>query len=359
MGSGVGSGTSDLASVNYRVVSSGLEITNTTAEINQQGTVTSVRVPSRLDQISTSAITGATGTVPVVHLTPGIGNYVSGTIPQVMFDRCQMPPPSMEDAMRQGAVQWKASDGTYCVNAYEHSENEIRNTGLRGFVMDTNGCYNAALDSITGANITAFATVQPTQVQNGTWEMYSGTPFRTHVSPRDTVACYFTGLSKETTLTLTTRYYVEISPRDFDLSYSSLVPLAYTPPPADKNALDAYQIAARGLPPAVPVGMNPSGEFWSNMMDFFGRAAKVFLPIILPGPEGAVSGALASKLADLSAEMMRQKGTIQRVAGQVGGVKSADISDGLIRGANVATMRIAAKPKQKKKSAGHVRETVG
>lgn len=271
----------------YRVVASGFEITNTTADIYRQGTATCSRTSSSISEheniYSCQPYSTATLNQPfdfqAVAQTPNImdADYIF----------CQPPPATLADALEAGAIQWHASEGAYSVSLYDQEKNQLSNARFRQYAATTEDCTEDIDPAFTPTNINALASLRwrqsndsanPNMISN----QYCSTQ-SIHISPRDNCAVYLTGLSPQTTFTLTMRYYVESAPRVQDLAYQMLVPLKQPSPLMDENALLIYQRASSKMPPAVPVGENFSGNFWSGLMGVI----KDVVPIA-----GAVAGAL-------------------------------------------------------------------
>lgn len=112
----------------------------------------------------------------------------------------------------------------------------------------------------------------------------------------ETSGAYFTGLSPETVLTLSLRFYVEVAPTMNNTSLLSMASPSATP---DPKALWCYAHCMMKLPPGVPVDMNEKGDWWRAVK----KAAATMLPIVgdvaglVTGqPELAVLGNAAGSL---------------------------------------------------------------
>jgi len=162
-------------------------------------------------------------------------------------------------------------------------------------------------------------------------------------SPSDISCTYFTGLSAETTLNVNMVWYVEMVPRSTDPTYGIMVPLAKTPIACDPRAMAIYQQMARALPGGVPQTMNPSGEFWKGIVDVAKQAMPMLATLFPESRAISMASAGLTEASPFIRAILKQlgdlKGTVQRVAGQVGGIKS-----------EAETAHVIMRPKAKKKA---------
>jgi len=108
-----------------------------------------------------------------------------------------------------------------------------------------------------------------------------------------TSGAYFTGLSLQSTLTVTGNFYIERFPSQLE---TDLVILAKPSPGFDARALELYSHALSGLPPGVMVKENGLGDWF---MDTVGKVAGFAAPILksIPLPMTQAAGALAGAFA--------------------------------------------------------------
>lgn len=287
-------GYGDVAGVNsairYRVYASGFEITNTTAPLNKQGTITSVRVPAGVTTHHDIFSVRSPTNVPQISDT---GNKYFAHLPLSTFRIFQAPPPTLPMALTAGAIQRPAAAGDYSLSTYDQLENHLEQSAMGCIAMDSMLFHRTAEPMYDQTEATAWAN----NSFSGNWDTPSqsvtlGKNFQQHhLSPRDINCVYLTGLSKETTLTVTARYVVELAPRTTDTDFAALVPLKRVPPPMDMRALQIYQRATAAMPSSVPVGMNPSGEWWAQIFSAISRA--------LPAVGTAAAGFLGPEAAPL------------------------------------------------------------
>jgi hypothetical protein len=242
-----------------RIISKGFELRNTTAELYKQGTLTVSRVPS-YNRIQT---------LPIVA-NGIINNYVGaspsgyrGTVAENTHEICSAPPATVSEALAyEGSKQWEASKGVYCVQTMDAERNPmVQGSYLRrGFFNNTTvkNPVDGTLANNFASGMIGYAQFIDT-TSGAAWSKQ--VPF-CQSTPFDISSVLATGLSNQTTFTLTVKYIVEVAPHANDPGYKALV-YSLTPSPAqDRVALRLYQLIASQLPVGVPVDMNGSGEFF-------------------------------------------------------------------------------------------------
>jgi hypothetical protein len=252
-----------------RVVAAGVEVTNTTAEIYKQGTVTTAVIP-QWSSLSSALLTDLDavhapfGGACMVHLLPG------------SKDECTQFPNSR---------QWAASQGCYM-------------TALM------NDVYNPAKPASCGFHFLARSADMSAAANKGIINVLNGDddPFLDGMRPSNlsTSVAYFTGLSQETTLNIVSRFYVEYFPQ-YD---ASLLSVASPSPPYDPMALELYSNIIRYLPPAVPVAQNAKGDWWRNIAGIVADVAPslgLVAEAVVPGASrvGSMVGSVASGVSQI------------------------------------------------------------
>jgi len=117
--------------------------------------------------------------------------------------------------------------------------------------------------------------------------------------PFDVSGAYFAGLSNQTSLTITVRWYIERCPTIDEID---LVVLATPSPTYDPDALRVYSDAMHAIPPGVPVGMNPAGEFFRQIVSNIRRLAPKVGRVVqeVAGvPGAALLGAAVGRVAEV------------------------------------------------------------
>lgn len=249
-----------------RLIAAAFEVVNTTAEIYKQGTVTSYRSPSN----------ESNGFI----LIPEGDAY--RTIP---IEWGSMPPSIQSDAaLYPNSRIWAAAEGVYNIATMNSIQNPFRSPvpSWAGIVQINN---EASLEA--GDNRLCYI---PTVLLSGGSVAYAAEPL-CHAIDFDVHGSIFTGLSSQTTLQITVRYFFERIPTITD---ESLLVLCKPSPTYDPLALEIYSRACGQLPVACKVADNPLGEWFEDVM----KAVSATLPIagsalgtIIPGA-GAVGSAL-------------------------------------------------------------------
>lgn len=264
-----------------RLIGMGFEVTNTTAEMYKQGSVTAYRMPQ---------FTSDTGSVAMLN--------AAGTHSSTMACKHIRKPPSSvaECNTLKGTRTWDAAAGVYATISQNSTENPIK-------VASTCLTILSNVDHPDGA-ATDMAIRSPTVlVTNNVGPSLSNVvPKVTQLTPFDTTGAYFTGLSEQTTLCIKVRYYVERAPTHTE---SALAVLATPSAGLDTKALEIYSLAISQLPVAVPVSENALGDWFRtvlNVVKTVSGGASGLLGAVVPGAQqigtgvNMVAGALESLL---------------------------------------------------------------
>ena len=260
----------------YRLVYSGFEVVNTTAQIYKQGAVT-------VYEYGNSYETGASHGV----LAGGSSGYDYNTIGDVSptnYFRC--PPNNLAQAkIMPNSHSWAAQDGSYNTAKFQ-SENPFQAATQRPYVLT----QNQEVAEVDGGFVT------PVPMVGGSTEHHAGgsiisdislgvtgylaAPFTTgsgpvHFSRMNTSGAYYTGLSEQTTLFVTWRVGIERLPA---ANKPAFLALAQPSAAFDPNALVLYNMVANILPPGCPQGYNDAGEWFRWISD----AARKSIPAVYP-----------------------------------------------------------------------------
>jgi len=262
----------------YRLVYSGFEVVNTTAQIHKQGAVT-------VYEYGNSYEVGASHpTRTDVEIVPGEPSAPYPDHRPTNYFRC--PPNTLAEAkIMPGSHSWAAQDGCYNTAKFQ-TDNPFQGLTSRPWVI----CQNN-VDGPKGSGYLQFDPVaQPSQYNSGsfasefplgfTGTINAGSPYRylggpVHFSRMNTTGAYFTGLSPETSLFVTWRVGIERLPAANKPAF-----LALSQPSAayDPNALVLYNLVANALPPGCPQGYNDAGKWFRWIAD----QAKKAIPTVYP-----------------------------------------------------------------------------
>jgi hypothetical protein len=272
----------DDSGVRYRVWAMAVEVTNTTAAIYKQGTLTVGRSPSRY-RLSENVCVNNQGAGTFVIDNASTGGASTQTkcwtaIPKNEYHVTDLPPATVAKALVLGANQWDAAEGCYSVMNFDQTVNKIEAT-RPGYSMHTSNVSASNITtndpSLAGTGLVN-ALSEPNSAVAASGYITPVPPGLVHISPRDVTCIYLSGLSQQSTFNVEVTFYVEIAPTPEDTQFSTLAPLAQPSPPYDPVAMLAYQLIARNLPPGVLAKYNASGEFW----DMIVKLASQILPRI-------------------------------------------------------------------------------
>lgn len=326
-----------------RVIAMGMEVVNTTSELHLQGQVLVYRVPmpqpnnlytAWVFTIDSSLIIAwllskgekldedADGHVVLkpshwakwkAHLAQAKAEEVdvstkrkSGHLPAPTFVDtlgnngymsvwgAPMPPGTLDQAtLLAGSQQWEAKKGCYCVATLNTLDNpaKVQMPQVAAFFQKpidaTQGGSAPTGQNGVGTGLgTLVGDVGPTA---GKLQ-----PSMQFIAPFNVAGAYFTGLSPETTLSVSVNYYVERFP---DPQEEDLVVLASPSPGHDALAMDIYAKAMRLMPVGVQQNENPFGEWFQNVVYQVAKVAGPALKMV-PNPVIAGIGTIAEDLAE-------------------------------------------------------------
>lgn len=237
-----------LSEGDVRVIAIGLEIHNTTAELQKQGSLICYRVPDApvQNQVVTCVIdNGITACIPT-----GVDAVELLEVPYTASAAIDLP----------GSVQWEAKDGAYIVPVMSESENPPMTPRQLAVIADDT---NAGQDYFSPMTVTGAAKIVTVDAQN----------FKI---PFSVSGCYLSGLSHETTLQVNLTYYVEIFPTKDSVLRRSVQPATGL----DAQALCLYNHVISKLPTGVEVSDNFLGAFISGVARIAGTIARVVPSVV-------------------------------------------------------------------------------
>lgn len=259
----------------YRLIYSGFEVVNTTAQIYKQGAVTvyeygnsyetGASLPAKLIDVNASATAGDAYT-PISQPTN--------------FFRC--PPNTLAEAkIMPGSHSWAAQDGCYNTAKFQ-TTNAFQSMTRRPWAICQNNLTapaNSGYFGPTAIDGSFIADTSLVRADNQQDISSPGLPGRfsgpVHFSQMNTSGAYFTGLSTQTTLFVTWRVGIERLPAANKPAF-----LALSQPSAtyDPNALVLYNMVANVLPPGCPQGYNDAGKWFR----WISEAAQKSIPTVYP-----------------------------------------------------------------------------
>jgi hypothetical protein len=304
----------------YRLIYSGFEVVNTTAQISKQGSVTVYEYGNSYEM---GAMMDKTLQPP-----PTENALADISSPNTWF-RC--PPNTLAEAkIMPGAHTWAAQDGCYNTAKFQ-TENPFQAATQRNFIFAQNDTTkpNGAgyLQRTVGSqaqDVGSFVSHDTIYVGGG-----SLTTPTTHFSRMNTTGAYFTGLSNETSLFITWRVGIERLPA---ANKPMFLALAQPSAAYDPHALVLYNLVANALPPGCPQGYNDAGKWFAWIKQNATKAIPTVYPIVrtasmiansmgrpmIGGALGALATSLKPAAEDMAAKRLqaaaRRKGQQQKKA---------------------------------------------
>ena len=259
----------------YRIVYSGFEVVNTTAQIYKQGACTVYEYGHSYETSQIAGMQDNTTATPA----PRNASYAANTF------RC--PPNNIAEAkIMPGAHTWAAQDGCYCTAKFL-GDNPFQAATMRNYTIQQNlpaagtdsGYLLTTHENDVGSFVSpglvgdTFTNVHGPTIDNYS-SAYNAAP-ATHFSRMSTSGAYFTGLSPQTTLFVTWRVGLERLPAANKPTFLALAQPSAT---FDPNALLLYNLIANHLPPGCPQGWNDLGKWFNTIAN----VAKNVIPGAFP-----------------------------------------------------------------------------
>lgn len=250
-----------------RVIGLGMEVQNTTADIYKQGQVFTWRQPSAMG--GGGVFTSQTSVAP--QLTPFVGHM-------------QRRPPAntKQEMLIPGTRQWRAEDGAYIVGTFVGQDNPPLYTSY-----DLPVVYDDPLVEDYPTNNGFPTTVATTYNDRKVWvptetipsAEYGGVPPCLKVNPMHMSGMHFSGLSQQSTLSLTVNIYLESFPGPAE---PSILVLGTPSAQYDPVALEIFSHCLSSLPVGVTAGDNGFGDWFADVVrqasNYLYPIAKAFLP---------------------------------------------------------------------------------
>ena len=252
----------------YRILYSGFEVVNSTAQIYKQGAVTVYEYGNSFEMGASLPAQTRTGDVSTKAVNPH-------SQPTTFF---RSPPNTLAEAkIMPGSHSWAAQDGCYNTAKFQTTNNFQAMTRRQWAMCQNNseaGSDSGYSPSQADGSFISDYTLGLINIgtTTGAPEQLAGP---THFSQMNTTGAYFTGLSAQTTLFVTWRVGIERLPAANKPAF-----LALSQPSAsfDPNALVLYNLVANVLPPGCPQGYNDAGKWFR----WISEAAQKSIPTVYP-----------------------------------------------------------------------------
>jgi hypothetical protein len=254
----------------YRVISQGFEVLNTTNALDVQGLCTVYRTP--VETFNNASVMQLTQKEPVSGDLKSRGSFSGLLISRV--------PDTPSQALKlPNTKQWLAKEGCYVVAHLNDPETLINN---RSYVQPMFATPQPGLNNTIDFNI-----VRPSPyVNTGVVPADLAWPSMTW-GKMDISGAFFTGLKETTTLTINWNIYIERFPSEDE---SELVVLAKPSPDFCPMAFELYKAISQELPVGVMQKENGLGDWFRDAVS---TASEFISPIaaMIPHPAAqAVSG---------------------------------------------------------------------
>jgi len=259
----------------HRLIGCGFEVVNTTAELYKGGSVTSYRIPSQVSEYTVTNLNQALDISPVKFIVA--------------------PPMTQQGAtLYPDSKTWAASEGVYSISTLNTTQNAYYTPApsCGGVIVSPGTTMLTAATNTVGSQTMIW--IPANGASNG------GNPLARNcctAMPWDVNGCVFSGLNTNTALTVTAKYYYERLPSP---SNPQLLVLTKQPAPFDPIIMEIYARCMADLPIACPVGDNPLGEWFTEVLDTVAEWAPKIgnaLGTIVPGAgligQGLGAGAAA------------------------------------------------------------------
>lgn len=233
-----------------RIVAIGLEVHDTTAELDKQGSVIVWRLDKPTEKEYDSTVVQDNGVTACVGTT-------------VKTIRLENPPNTGAEALDLlGSQQWEAKEGCYLVPIQVEDINPALPLRPSAVYVNDGVIYYPTIGSTGVAKLLTVSSA-------------------TNPSPWSMTGAMFLGLKSTASLTLNLNYLVERFPN----KASAIKRLCYPSPPFDNKALLLYSDIARALPVGVPVSENAAGDWIKGVANIAGTIVKMF-----PHPYAQMAG---------------------------------------------------------------------
>lgn len=268
-----------------RLIGVGFEVNNTTAELYKQGTVTVYRMPQMDMDSKTRRVSYST---PLsLDKKSAAPSEILGTL-GVATQEVTFQPTTLPAAMLlAGTRQWEAKEGCYVVGGFNDTQNLVLPAEYRQPVL-----YSSISDDVAGSpNTTDICLADNSSTPAPPDGLTYWIPQKW--APINSGGAIFTGLSQQTTLTVTVNLFYEAFPTAAEPEYAVL---AKPSAEFDPMAMAMVTRAMESMPVGVRAADNGFGDWFAGLVSDFAPMIGNALNTIIPG--AGVLGTGAKFLAD-------------------------------------------------------------
>ncbi len=260
-----------------RLVGVGFEVVNTTPQLYRGGAVTTWRQGGAEPN----------GASAYVYSPSSISLPVAAPLAFDLERYPTFPLTSSAAALIPDSKTWEAQDGVYIVGSFNTTNNPACNPEPKGAVLemafDNEPVWAAGVEADGGPRWTGIEAgekwVTAPMFVGEAPDLYPSYFPSSILAPINQTGAYFTGLTPQTTLTITMIAYVET----FPTVSSELMSMASPSLRENALALQMLSLAFSRLPVAVKAGENPAGEW-------FARVLEALTPVVTAGVSAAGYG---------------------------------------------------------------------
>jgi len=267
-----------------RLIGCAFEVHNTTEELHKSGAVTVYRYDNNKDVEAFRIV-----------VKDADGNTTRGT--EALNSTVVHGPPTVEtNAKLLNGITWEAADGCL-VPCVMDTINEPQKLLARRqhFIVDGGPDSNGDKTTLYWSmdNLDSTAAFFPNVGEEWPVTRAQRSPDPSMILPFMGSGAYFTGLSEETTLTITMRAFVEVFPGPGN----ALVPLAHPSTSYDGRVLQCYSEIMSELHAGYPVHDNAAGDYFRKALSALRSAVTVgqMIPMTAPLASAVSAGIQAGE----------------------------------------------------------------
>jgi len=261
-----------------RLIGCAFEVHNTTEELHKSGAVTVYRYDNNKDNeaVTLAAYTGSS--TPTRVADPFNSTVIHG-------------PPTLETTAKLlNGVTWEAADGCLVPCVMETNNDPQKLLPRRNHFIVDGGSGNSIYWTMKDVDFTTsfYSDSSPPMVYPGV-----GNAAPSMILPFMGCGAYFTGLSSQTTLTVTMRAFVEVFPGPGN----ALVPLAHPSTAYDGKVLQCYSEIMSEMHAGYPVHDNAAGDYFRKALSALKTAVSVgqMIPMTAPLASAVSAGIQAGE----------------------------------------------------------------
>jgi len=268
-----------------RVIAGAVKIQNVTEELHKSGAVCVYEKDAHKMTADQSRIFTDNGTS---------ATYTK----EIMCDRMQLPPATVGDCYLHGGITWEAKEGSIINCKIDAADNHATRFRSGNLILEGNSVPTEWNGTFSNAR-QGWGAAQP--ALNGD-SSHCYLPILN--IPGMQSGAYFTGLSPETVLNVTVRFYVEV----FPFAENDLVTATGPSPSYDAQAIQCLSELHADMLPGHPDHMNGAGDFFRKV---WRGVRKVGKDVIKPTLEAVALAAPNTKAGQAASTALKAEQFIE------------------------------------------------